>query len=156
MNNTFAGNLKQMQDMILSQRGVLITYRQRGIAIVDVPAVPTKTDYVNEKNGERRSKYFEREYIIEFALLQWNGEQVKPKSGDNIIDGEVVYEVTDGEAKQCYCPVDSIEKYVRIFTKRTSKTMSALPPPEECRHVPMTDNEVKDIVTDAANRVFSQ
>jgi hypothetical protein len=115
---TFSDHLKQMQDQILAQRGVLISYKRREIVIDDIPAVPTKTDFVNTKSGDYRTKYVEKEYIVEFELLKWEDKQIIPQSGDCIHEGETVYEVVPNEPKQCYRPVDSSEQYVRIFVQR--------------------------------------
>jgi len=117
----FAAQLKRMQETILSQRGVLITYRQRGIVIENIPAVPTRAGFLNEKTGDHRVRYDRREYIIEFELLKWNGDQVVPKPGDHIIEGDVIYEVIPTEPKECYYPIDSNGTYVRIFTQRKSR-----------------------------------
>jgi len=108
-----------MREAILAEHGVTITYKQRGIVIRDIPAVPGKPKHLNEKVGERRTKVIDREYVIEFGLLQWNGEQVKPKPGDNIICGDEVFEVTENESKQCYQPVGQTRQYIRIFTFKT-------------------------------------
>jgi hypothetical protein len=129
MSNTLAGQLKQFYDTILAQRGVTITYRQRGIVVENVPAIPTRPKLLNENSGNNRTKVVDREYIVEFGLLIWDGKQVKPKPGDHIIDGETVYEVVEDTAKQCYRPTDSQELYARIFVQKTSKTVAALPPP---------------------------
>ena len=117
----FAERQKQMQDQILAQRGVLISYQRREIVIADIPAVPTKTDFVNAKSGDYRTKHVEKEYIVEFGLLKWNDEQIKPQSGDYILEGDAVYEVVTKEPNQCYRPVDARETYVRIFVQRISK-----------------------------------
>jgi len=151
MNDVLAKQLKQFYSTILSQRGVVITYRQRRIAVENVPAIPIRPKLLNENSGNNRTKVVDREYIVEFGLLTWDGKQVKPKPGDHIIDGEVVYEVVEDTAKQCYRPTDSQELYARIFVQKTSKTVAALPPTE---YVAMSESEVENLVDDAANRVF--
>jgi len=108
----------------LSQRGVTITYRQRGIEVENVLAVPSRTRLLNEKGSNSRTKFGARNYLVEFGLLTWNDEQVKPKNGDHIIDGDDVYEVVEDETKQCYYPTDTLGKYVRIFVQKTSKSLS--------------------------------
>ena len=123
MNNNLTCQLKQFHERILSQRGVTITYRQRGIAIADIPAVPVRTKFLNEKSGGHRAKFVKREYIVEFGLLTWDGQQIIPKVGDHIIEGSIVYEVTESESGQCYRPIDSTELYVRIFVQKTAKTI---------------------------------
>ena len=147
MSNTLAGQLKQFYDTILAQRGVTISYRQRGIVVENVPAIPTRPKLLNENSGNNRTKVVDREYIVEFGLLTWDGKQVKPKPGDHIIAGETVYEVVEDTAKQCYRLTDSQELYARIFVQKTSKTVAALPPTE---YVAMSEKEVKNLV----NNVF--
>ena len=120
MTNNFTGQLKQMQETILAERGTVITYKQRGNVIKNIPAVPAKTKFLNDKRSDTRSQYAAREYIVEFGLLTWYGKQIKPKPGDNIVDGDHVYEICENEIKQCYCHVDSIGKYVRIFVQRVN------------------------------------
>ena len=121
MSHSFAEQLKQQRDTILAERGVMITYKQRDIVIETVPAVPATSNFVNEKNDKRRTMFSEREYTVEFGLLKWNGEQVIPKQGDHIIEGDRVYEVGPREAKQCYRPIDANELYIRIFVQRLIK-----------------------------------
>jgi len=155
MNNTFVGQREQFHKTILSQRGVMITYRQRGIVIENIPAVPTRTRFLNETNDDRRkTKVVDREYIVEFGLLTWDSKKVEPKPGDNIIEGETVYEVIEREPNQCYRPTDSTELYVRIFVHKTSKTLAALPPKEGCRHTPATKQEIKDLVNGIFGRTL--
>ena len=121
MSNSFAEQLIQHREMILAERGVMITYKQGEIVIENIPAVPSKSGFWNEKNGERRTKFIEREYTVEFALLKCNGVQIVPKQNDRIIECDSVYEVVPGESKQCYRPVDVDEMYVRIFTQKIGK-----------------------------------
>ena len=146
----FAGQLKQQRDTILAERGVMITYKQRGIVIKNVPAVPSKSKHLNEMNGDRRYQSIDRKYTIEFALLKWNGKRITPKPGDNIIDGDIVYEVVPTESKQCYSPVDPDETYIRIFVHQTKIVGNgggaSTPPPDSCNHRPMTDQEVIDLI----------
>ena len=118
---TFAEQLKQQRDTILAERGVMITYKQRDMVIENIPAVPAKSEFWNEKNGERRQRFTEREYTVEFGLLKWNDEQVIPKKGDHIIENDIVYEVIPSNSKQCYRPVDIDEKYVRIYAQKISR-----------------------------------
>ena len=118
MNDAHAGQLKQLYDTILSQRGVMITYRQRGIVVENVPAIPSRTRLLNEKGSNSRAKFGAREYTVEFGRLTLNGKQVVPKNGDHIIEGDVVYEVKEDETKQCYRPKDSLGMYVQIFTQK--------------------------------------
>ena len=118
MSHSFAEQLKQHRETILSERGTTITYKQREKVIENVPAVPTTPDYLNEKSGEHRTKHIDRAYTVEFGLLNWNGKQVIPMSGDKIIEGETVYEVAPIEQKQCYRSLDTDGMYVRIFVKR--------------------------------------
>ena len=156
MNDTHAGQLKQLFDTILSQRGVTITYRQRGIVVENVPAIPSRTRLSNEKGINSRAKFGAREYTVEFGQLTWNGEQVIPKTGDFITEGDVVYEVKENETQQCYRPKDSLGMYVQIFVQKTGKTVSALPPPEGCMHVPMSKSNVDKLVDNVASRVFGE
>ena len=123
MNNTFAEQLKQQRETILAERGVTISYMQRTIVIEDIPAVPTKGKFLNEKSGDYRKRHTEREYTVEFALLKVDGEQIIPKPGDHILEGESVYEVVPDDVKQCYRPIDPDGTYVRIFVQRVSKIL---------------------------------
>ena len=107
-----------MRNTILTERGVAITYKQRGIVIEDVPAVPSKSRALNDKNGEYWSKHIDRHYTIELSLLTWEGQQIRPKPGDHIIESDTVYEVIPDEVKQCYRPIDPNETYVRIFVQK--------------------------------------
>jgi len=117
---------------------------------VNIPAVPATSDYLNEKSSEYRTKHIDRAYTVEFGLLNWNGKQIIPMSGDNIIEGETVYEVVPIEQKQCYRPIDPDGTYMRIFVKQITKTVSSvLPPPGGCTHRPMTEQEVTDLVNNA-------
>jgi len=118
---SFADKLKQMQETILAERGTVITYQQRDIVIENIPAVPTKSGLENEKSGDHRVRYDRREYIVQFDLLQWQGQQIVPKPGDYIVEGDDVYEVLSAKPKECYYPVDSNGLYVRIYTQRKSK-----------------------------------
>jgi len=110
-----------MRDTILAERGVTITFKRREIEIADIPAVPSKARALNEKSGEYRTTFVERVYTIELGLLTWNEQQVRPKPGDHIIEGDIVYEVTEDEMRQCYRPIDPNEMYVRLFVKRLTK-----------------------------------
>ena len=121
MNNTLAGQLEQFYDTILAQRGVVITYRQREIVIENVPAIPKVLRLSNEKNAHSRPKFGSREYIVKYASLVWKGEQVKPKPGDSIIDGDTVYDVTESETKQCCTPADTLGMYARIYVTKMKK-----------------------------------
>ena len=118
---TFAEQLQQQRDTILSERGTTITYKQREKVIENVPAVPATSDYLNEKSGEYRKKHIERVYTVEFGLLKWNDEQIIPMSGDHIIEEETIYEVAPIEQKQCYRPIDPDGTYIRIFVFKTNK-----------------------------------
>ena len=118
---TFAEQLKQHRETILSERGTTITYKQREKVIENVPAVPATSDYLDEKNREHRTKHIDRTYTVEFGLLNWNGEQIIPMPGDQIIEGETTYEVAPIEQKQCHRPIDPNGTYIRIFTFKTTK-----------------------------------
>jgi len=59
MSHSFAEQLKQHRETILSERGTTITYKQREKVIENVPAVPTTPDYLNEKSGEHRTKHID-------------------------------------------------------------------------------------------------
>ena len=121
MSHSFAEHLKQHRETILSERGTTITYKQRDKVIENIPAVPATSDYLHEKSGEYRKKHIERAYTVEFELLKWNEEQMIPMSGDNIIEGEGIYEVAPLEEKQCYRPIDPEGRYIRIFVFKTNK-----------------------------------
>jgi hypothetical protein len=58
-------------------------------------------------------------YIVKASLLMLeNDEPTEPKAGDRIIDGEKVYEVVNGENKQCYRPIYTDGSYIRIFVQK--------------------------------------
>ena len=114
-----AERLKRMMKRVGRDRGVKIVYRRGVKATGEIDAIPTHTNYLVGKTESFRTKYIEREYIVELALLVLDGEAVKPKSGDRIVEGDRHYEVIEGDAKQCYRPMDSTETFIRIFCQRT-------------------------------------
>jgi hypothetical protein len=116
------GHLKQHRNMILSERGVTIAYKQREIVVENIPAVPAKAEFLNERINDRKAKYALRQYTVEFALLTFDKKQIVPKPGDHIIEGDVVYQVTENERQQCYRPIDPDETFVRIFVFRLNKS----------------------------------
>jgi hypothetical protein len=104
-------------DDLLGVFGTVITYKRKAQTIAeDIPAIPSNIDApINKTAAKTRTKTMNRNYIVEAALLS-----VEPKAGDDIIDGDKIYEVVNGENKQCFRPIDPENQYLKIFVQKKS------------------------------------
>lgn len=123
MTSPFAIAIAGAADSLLSAAGVAVTYR-RGIASVELTAVPGQTAL--EATGEIGvvAQFHTRDYLIRSADLVLSGDQVEPIQGDQIVEVDQAsgrtrtYEVMSPGADMPawrYC--DHGRSIIRIHTK---------------------------------------
>jgi hypothetical protein len=100
--------------------GTQITYKRREVIIAEnIPAIPAKSDTpIDQTAAKTLIKTVNRNYIVQLSLLKLDGTPIEPKTGDRIIEGELEYEVVNGENKQCFRPIDPDNLYARIFVHK--------------------------------------
>jgi hypothetical protein len=96
--------------------GVNIQYKRREKSVQGIlQAIATNTSGSIE---ELHLKAIKREYVVQLNLIVIDGEQIKPKEGDVIIEGNNEYEVKNGYGKTCFQYCDPTESFIRIYTQK--------------------------------------
>jgi hypothetical protein len=99
--------------------GETAIYQRRETMTGDITVIPSTGNNRFAVTKNLRNAVYDREFIVEAETLVIDGEKIKPRPGDKINTDGKTYEVTNNANQQCYTPIDTSDKFCRVFTKKT-------------------------------------
>ena len=112
-----SGAAQSLAASLSSVAGRPCVYR-RGSEALEITAYPGQTAFETVSGLDDISEaFYSRDYLFRACDLVLGGEPTLPVPGDQIIDGQTVYEVMRGQGERPYRFSDHARTLLRVHTK---------------------------------------